>query len=103
MRRKVKEMKSRLKSLRIQGGRAMLEYVRRHLRGYQQYYGVSGNSGPLRAYFRVIGKLLFKWLNRRSQRRSITWSRYVAMWKDGTLLPTPWIVHHLYPPPSRMS
>src|SRR5690606_6158229 len=72
-----RELKERLKNLRTKGGRAMTDYLRLHLLGYQQYYGVSGNSGPLRAYTRQAAKLLFKWLNRRSQRKSITWARFL--------------------------
>jgi RNA-directed DNA polymerase len=81
----------------------MVEFARMHLRGHQQYYGVSGNSGPLRAYFRVANRLLFQCLNRRSQRRSLTWKRFYALSSQGALLPTPQIVHNLYPPPTRMS
>lgn len=103
MRRKLQDFKQRLKRLRTKGGRAMLAYARMHLLGHQQYYGVSGNSGPLRAYTRHVGKMLFKWLNRRSQRKSITWARYLELWKGGLLFPSPRIVHHLYPVPTRMS
>jgi hypothetical protein len=115
MRRKLPELKERLKSLRIKDGRAMTDYLRLHLLGYQQYYGVSGNSGPLRAYTRqatmrldlkhplVRAVLLFKWLNRRSQRKSITWARFIELWKQGYIIPKPGIVRHLYPVPTRSS
>lgn len=102
MRRQLHGLKERLKSLRANGGRTMLDYVRLHLRGYEQYYGVSGNSGPLRAYFRQAAKLLFKWLNRRSQRKSLTWARFLQLWKDGYIIPKAQIVHNLYPAPTRM-
>ncbi len=103
MRLKLRQLKARLKHLRTKGGRVMIEYLRLHLLGHQQYYGVSGNSGPLRAYTRQAAKLLFKWLNRRSQRGSITWARFIDLWKRGYLVPKPRIVHHLYPEPTRMS
>jgi hypothetical protein len=41
--------------------------------------------------------LLFKWLNRRRQKRSLTWEQldaYLRRW-----LPTARIVHNLYPVP----
>lgn len=101
MRRKLLELKQRLKALRTKGGRVMTDYVRLHLLGYQQYYGVSGNSGPLRAYTRQAAKLLFKWLNRRSQRKSINWARFLELWRQGYIIPKPRIVHHLYPEPTR--
>ncbi len=73
----------------------MLEHVRRHLQGHIQYFGVSGNSRSLGQYVRQAGRLLFKWLNRCSQRRSVTWARF----NRGVLhsLPRPRIIHHLYP------
>jgi group II intron reverse transcriptase/maturase len=91
MRKKLKELRVRLDILRTHGGRAMMEYVQQHLRGHFQYFGVSGNSRSLRQYLYASRRLLFKWLNRRSQRRSVTWDRL-----DG-FLPRPRIVHHLYP------
>ena len=39
------------------------------LRGYYNYYGVSGNSGGLKEFFNEAMGTLWKWLNRRSQRR----------------------------------
>ena len=73
----------------------MMEYVTRHLRGHIQYYGVSGNSRSLGQYLYQTGRLLFTWLNRRSQRRSLAWDRFnrVVM----PYLPRPRIIHHLYP------
>ena len=75
MRKKLKELRVRLDILRTHGGRAMMEYVQQHLRGHFQYFGVSGNSRSLRQYLYASRRLLFKWLNRRSQRRSVTWDR----------------------------
>jgi RNA-directed DNA polymerase len=40
------------------------------LRGYDHYYGVHGNSASLHEFFTWVIRILFKWLNRRSQRRS---------------------------------
>ena len=73
----------------------MVEYVRRHLQGHIQYYGVSGNSRSLQQYVYYAGMLLCKWLNRRSQRRSVTWERFNALIAPS--LPRPRIIHHLYP------
>jgi hypothetical protein len=41
----------------------------------------------------------FKWLNRRSQRRSVPWARFSKVLERW--LPTPRIVHNLYPVPLR--
>ena len=40
------------------------------LRGYYNYYGVIGNYVSLMQFFQQAIQILFKWLNRRSQRRS---------------------------------
>ena len=52
LRKKLKLFGERLRGLRSEGGRAMLEYAQRHLRGHIQYYGASGNSrgGGLRVF-----------------------------------------------------
>jgi group II intron reverse transcriptase/maturase len=42
------------------------------LTGYYNYYGIRGNYKSLSAYQWIVRKALFKWLNRRSQRRSYT-------------------------------
>jgi RNA-directed DNA polymerase len=48
-------------------------------RGYWNYYGVIGNSASLQRFFYTTQRLLFKWLNRRSQRRSYTWDGFNAL------------------------
>ncbi|MGH8634461.1 MAG: group II intron reverse transcriptase/maturase [Burkholderiales bacterium] len=93
IRKKLKMLGLRLAALRTSGARAMLEHVCRHVAGHIQYYGVTGNTRSLRTYVYRVSRLLFKWLNRRSQRRSVTWARYatwLARW-----LPRPRIVHVL--------
>ena len=49
------------------------------LRGYYRYYGVHGNSPSLQQFFRHAMRILFKWLNRRSQRRSYTWTGFIEL------------------------
>jgi group II intron reverse transcriptase/maturase len=95
--KKLKQLSERLRRLRSEGGRAMLDYVRRHLQGHIQYYGVSGNSRSVSSYVYLATGQLFKWLNRRSQRRSLNWKRFGEVIRP--LLPTARIVHNLYPVP----
>lgn len=97
-RRKLKELSARLRALRIRGGTAMLTYFRQHMQGYIRYYGVSGNYGRLAAYAYFASRLLYKWLNRRSQRRSTTWARFRATLHSRWLPPLR-IYHNLYPLP----
>jgi RNA-directed DNA polymerase len=96
MRKKLKELNQRVRELRTSGGAKMVQYVHRHLNGHFGYYGVSGNSRSIGEYSYCAMKILFKWLNRRSQKRSLTWERYRTLLKEG-LLPKPCIVRHLYP------
>jgi len=67
------------------------------LRGHYNYYGVSGNSKMIGNFGYAVTRMAFKWLNRRSQRRSFTWKRvneYLARYP----LPRPLLVHNLYQP-----
>jgi hypothetical protein len=96
-RKKLKLLSERLRSLRAQGGAAMIAFVVRHLSGHLQYYGVSGNARGVATYFYRAAGLLYKWLNRRSQHRSFTWQGFRSA--IGRLLPKVHIVQDLYPIP----
>ncbi|MBM0742824.1 group II intron reverse transcriptase/maturase [Phormidium sp. CLA17] len=51
------------------------------LRGHFNYFGVTDNGHALYHFEDAVHKLVFKWLNRRSQRRSFRWEsflRYLA-------------------------
>lgn len=53
----------------------LLDRVSIKLRGYYNYFGAVGNLDDLyTVYFHVVGQL-YKWLNRRSGRRSMTWEK----------------------------
>jgi hypothetical protein len=54
----------------------VLETVAQKYRGHWGYYGIIGNSESLWHYYWATGRSLFKWLNRRSQRRSFTWPSF---------------------------
>jgi len=70
--------------------------IGRKMRGHFNYFGVTDNSRALEQFGFEVRRLLFKWLNRRSQRRSFTWvsfSRYAARYP----LPRPKRLVQLYP------
>jgi RNA-directed DNA polymerase len=46
------------------------------LKGHVQYYGVSFNSKSVEAFLNAAERILFKWLNRRSQRKSFDWDKF---------------------------
>jgi RNA-directed DNA polymerase len=51
----------------------LLDKLAVKLRGHYNYFGVVGNMSSLyRVYSHAVG-LLYKWLNRRSGRKSMTW------------------------------
>lgn len=67
------------------------------LRGYWNYYGVRGNSVSLSRFYDQCQRLLFKWLNRRSQKRSYTWEGFAKMLRAFSI-PMPRIVELPYQP-----
>jgi group II intron reverse transcriptase/maturase len=99
--KKLKEVGDRLSVLRIEGGQALMDYAKRHLQGHVGYYAVSGNARQVRTYAYRISRLLFKWLNRRSQRRGVTWDRFSKVLSGW--MPSLRIRHNLYPKPLWMT
>lgn len=61
------------------------------LKGYYNYYGLIGNIESLRMFYEQAIKMLYKWLNRRSQRRSFEWLEFKRMLKRYRVL-TPRII-----------
>lgn len=52
------------------------------LRGYYNYYGINGNYASLNQFYQQAMRILFKWLNRRSQKRSYTWIGFQDLLQD---------------------
>jgi len=69
-----------IKSVRSKmGTSAIFRNVREKLQGHFNYYGVCGNGEMLSGYYNVVIEILYKWLNRRSQRRSCNWEGFREM------------------------
>lgn len=49
------------------------------LRGHYGYYGVTDNFPRIDRFCHEVKKLLYKWLNRRSQRKSMNWDKFNLM------------------------
>ena len=47
--------------------------------GYYNYYGVRGNFKSLYQFYWGVEKLLFKWLNRRSQRQGFNQEAFTGL------------------------
>ena len=56
--------------------RQLWDIFRAKLRGHIQYYGVSFNTRALHRFVHESCGIFFKWMNRRSQKRSITWQNF---------------------------
>jgi group II intron reverse transcriptase/maturase len=80
----MKEWLKRARSLKLP---ELLGRLRSKLQGYWNYYAVPGNSSMTAKYNREVTFLLFKWLNRRSQRRSLTWSQFLTRLRSWKLPP----------------
>jgi group II intron reverse transcriptase/maturase len=65
------------------------------LRGHVQYYGVSFNCKMVAKFLDEAKKIIFKWLNRRSQRKSFDWNRF-SLFVNKHPLPRAKIVHRLF-------
>lgn len=68
----VASMKSFLKENRTMPFEQVLKGVALKLTGHYNYYGVSDNSHGIGRYYYHTIQLIHKWMNRRSQRRSLT-------------------------------
>ena len=55
---------------------ALFPRLNRKLLGYYNYYGVRGNIEGLSEFYGRAMEILQKWLNRRSQRRSMNWQGF---------------------------
>lgn len=95
-RKKCKEMNMWLRAIRnFLPAKEWWPILQTKLKGHYQYYGVSGNFRSLRNYYHRILGMVFKWLNRRSQRKTFDWKEFHEYLKRYPL-PSPRIVHNLY-------
>lgn len=67
----------------------------RKLRGHFAYYGITGNSGALGRFRTAVQDLWRAWLNRRSQRKQMPWSKFARLLKRYPL-PPPTPIHSTY-------
>lgn len=72
--------------------RKLFEQLSLKLRGHYNYYGVPGNYHGLKEFHGQAVGILWKWLNRRSQRRSFNWRGFQEL-----------IVHFQLPRPRIMA
>ena len=89
LRRSLREMKLWLKQVRsLRKLPEIWTVAGQKLRGHFNYFGVTDNGSSLCLFEREVHHLLFKWLNRRSQKRSLTWEGF-GRYKARHPLPSP--------------
>ncbi|MCP4646632.1 MAG: hypothetical protein GY852_02710, partial [bacterium] len=94
--RSIKKVKNWLKSQRNRLKMKLIwQKAAQILRGHYRYYGITDNYRKLSQFYHQVERLLFKWLNRRSQKRSLTWESFKKYLKTYPL-PLPRIYHNLH-------
>jgi group II intron reverse transcriptase/maturase len=78
--KKLKLLKEWLKKNRAMPARECVEKINRSLVGYYNYYYVRTNTRAVWIFVYWVECMIFKWLNRRSQRRSYTWEKFNRSW-----------------------
>ena len=93
---KVKAFATWIKRVRDQENiRVIFETVKSKLQGHYNYYGISDNYRMIAKYYNRVIELIFKWLNRRSQRKSFSWDKFNLYLKQNPL-PRPKIKRNLW-------
>ena len=92
-RQKMKDLNLWLKGIRnrVKMG-VWWSLLKQKLAGHYQYYGISGNIGGLQNYYYHTLRLAFKWINRRSQKKSYNWDQFIRFLSFNPL-PKPKIYH----------
>jgi hypothetical protein len=65
------------------------------LEGHIRYYGVSHNIRAINAFLQHAKDIVFKWLNRRSQRKSFNWEQF-NLFIEANPLPKARVCHKLF-------
>jgi hypothetical protein len=94
--RKVQEIKEWVKV--VKNSRPLKEWwpvLKAKLIGHYGYFGISGNYRSLQQFYYLVKRIIFKGINRRSQRKSMTWEVF-QQYLQWNPLPVPRIYHPLY-------
>ncbi|WCR59276.1 MAG: hypothetical protein PG978_000712 [Wolbachia endosymbiont of Ctenocephalides felis wCfeF] len=94
--RKLKGIKEWLKTIRNHTRlKDWWQILKAKLRGHYNYFGISGNYRWLSKFEQAVKKLTFKWINRRSQKKSMNWEQF-KHYAQVNPLPKPKICFSLY-------
>ena len=95
LRLKLKELNLWIKDHRHQYLKDIFTVLNQKLRGHYQYYGITDNSPSIGIFYFCATKMLYKWINRRSQKKSYTWEGFRELLKIFPLA-TPHICVNIY-------
>jgi group II intron reverse transcriptase/maturase len=97
-RMKLKNVKKWCKQERSTPGKLAIKWAKlnRKLQGHCQYYGVSHNARSVRRFIHESRRIFFKWMNRRSQKPSFTWEKFLKFEKSHPCIVYNRVIHHLY-------
>jgi len=76
MTKSLKEFKKWCKENRNKRIQTIVECVNKKLKGYFNYYAIEGNSKRIGQFYFIATGILYKWLNRRSQRKSFNFKEF---------------------------
>jgi len=93
LRSKLKNIKTWIKRYRSSYPLKQLwQTLRAKLRGHIQYYSVSQNFRSVSCFIHRAVRIMFKWLNRRSQKKSFNWEKFTLFIERHPLPPAK--IHH---------
>lgn len=92
-RKKLSEIKTHLMKYRHNKG--LIPYTISIVRGYMNYYAVNDNLHRIKLFLNAVKRLLYRALNRRSQKRSFTWERLQKV-LDLSCYPKPSVLVNLF-------
>jgi len=79
--KKCKEVHRMIRDMRTKPVKAIIKKMNEILVGYYHYYGITDNYQSLSNFRYCMMQSLFKWLNRRSQKKSYNWEGFNDMLK----------------------
>ena len=85
--KKCKEMYRLIQEIRNWPLREIIRKLNQILTGYFHYYGITDNSRSIGKFRFQLIKMLYHWLNRRSQKKSYRWEGYNAMLEVYPIVP----------------
>lgn len=65
-----------MKSNRTMPTKAFMKTMKSKIQGHCNYYGITDNRRAVGNFIDACRKLIYKWLNRRSQKKSFNWSKF---------------------------